>query len=48
MEGDKPRRVLDLGCGIAAGWCLSMLGEEGWEGTQFVGESHVREGARWS
>lgn len=38
FEGEKPRRVLDLGCGITAGWCLSMLREKGWEGTQFVGE----------
>ena len=33
-----PRRVLDLGCGMSAHWCLEMLRREGWEQTHFVGE----------
>lgn len=32
-----PRRVLDIGCGMAAHWCLHMVQAKGWESTQFVG-----------
>ncbi|KAK4706176.1 hypothetical protein P7C70_g26, partial [Phenoliferia sp. Uapishka_3] len=32
-----PRRVLDIGCGIAAHWCLHMVKQPGWESTSFVG-----------
>ncbi|KAM0752685.1 hypothetical protein T439DRAFT_378485 [Meredithblackwellia eburnea MCA 4105] len=31
-----PRRVLDIGSGPSALWCLHMLREPGWEQTQFV------------
>ncbi|ORY55159.1 hypothetical protein BCR35DRAFT_335655 [Leucosporidium creatinivorum] len=36
-ETSIPRRVLDLGCGVGAHWCCSMIQKPGWENTQFVG-----------
>jgi hypothetical protein len=34
-----PQKVLDVGCGISAHWCLVQAKEPGWEETEFIGRS---------